>query len=296
MQSYNFAGITTELRFKKNLMGVFSAQFAEFQSDVKGKADLIIHIALKDRISHPKGTPIISEQVKWVGGPDGGYFIYSLIPASQDILILAQTNHDFSEISLEVPGSVENLAELQYSALISGNIFFMLGLLFRCRVLAFDGFVLHASSIDYKGRGITFSAPSGTGKSTHTNLWTAYYPDSVRVINDDTPAIRLIHDKPYLFGTPWCGSSFKGINASVPLRYMVVLERGEKNALRRLSAGEILEKLLPRVMLPYYDQAVMEKAMGTFERVIAKVPVFLLKCTPEREAMEIVRSCILSSK
>lgn len=34
-----------------------------------------------------------------------------------------------------------------------------------------QGFQLHASVINWKDKGILFSAPSGTGKSTQADLW-----------------------------------------------------------------------------------------------------------------------------
>ena len=36
---------------------------------------------------------------------------------------------------------------------------------------AFKGMLLHSSAVVYEEKGYLFSAPSGTGKSTHTQLW-----------------------------------------------------------------------------------------------------------------------------
>ena len=38
-------------------------------------------------------------------------------------------------------------------------------------VLAHDAFLMHCAVIGYEGRGYAFSAPSGTGKTTHIRLW-----------------------------------------------------------------------------------------------------------------------------
>ena len=42
-----------------------------------------------------------------------------------------------------------------------------------------------------------FSADSGTGKSTHTQLWLEHFGDRAYILNDDKPAIRLIDGKVY---------------------------------------------------------------------------------------------------
>lgn len=50
--------------------------------------------------------------------------------------------------------------------------------------------VLHGSCIAKGGKALLFSAPSGTGKSTHTGLWKKYYPET-EYINDDAPVLRF---------------------------------------------------------------------------------------------------------
>ena len=92
-----------------------------------------------------------------------------------------------------------------------------------------SGFVFHASSICSEDSGVAFSAKSGTGKSTHTRLWLENIPKTF-ILNDDTPIIFLGKDnKFYICGTPWAGTTGINKNATVPLKAIVFLERGEKN-------------------------------------------------------------------
>lgn len=65
------------------------------------------------------------------------------------------------------------------------------GTFFYKTLLRFDGMMLHASAVAADGEAYLFSAPSGTGKSTHTALWQELLgKDKVLIINDDKPAIR----------------------------------------------------------------------------------------------------------
>ena len=59
---------------------------------------------------------------------------------------------------------------------------------FYTSVLKFDGILLHSSCIVVDGVAYAFSADSGTGKSTHTQLWLKRFGDRAHILNDDKPA------------------------------------------------------------------------------------------------------------
>ena len=48
-----------------------------------------------------------------------------------------------------------------------------------------DGIIFHSSAIMVDGEAYLFTAPSGTGKSTHTRLWRELLGDRAVMINDD---------------------------------------------------------------------------------------------------------------
>src|SRR5574344_200786 len=55
----------------------------------------------------------------------------------------------------------------------------------------YNGFFLHCSCLELNNHAFIFTAPSGTGKSTHTALWRKHFGKSVTMINDDKPIVRL---------------------------------------------------------------------------------------------------------
>lgn len=81
----------------------------------------------------------------------------------------------------------------------------VLGKAFNNMVIMNGGLIVHSSAINYRNRGIIFSAPSGTGKSTHTKFWREHL--NARIINDDAPALIPKKDKVLVYGTPWSGST-----------------------------------------------------------------------------------------
>lgn len=166
--------------------------------------------------------------------------------------------------------------------------FLHLGLAFAQLMPAHKRLVLHSSCIVVQGRALLFSAPSGTGKSTHTALWKKYVP-GVEYINDDTPALRL--DRPeavYACGSPWSGKTRLNANLSAPLAAAVFLERGTENVMEPLAPGAALPRLLGEVRkLPFRET--MEQTAELCGQLLTRVPVYRLRCDISQGAVDAVR-------
>jgi len=164
-------------------------------------------------------------------------------------------------------------------------------IMFRNRILFHQGIVLHASAIEWEGQGILFCGPSGMGKTTQANLWKKH--KGAGMINADRPALRIIGNTPYVYGTLWNGSSKEFKNRSMPLRAIVVLEQAVKNSVHSLDGREAARRLLPRSFLPYYQPEIMDLALCNLENIIALVPIYHLLCRPDNEAVELVYQCLI---
>ena len=162
--------------------------------------------------------------------------------------------------------------------------------LFRTSLLFHNGIVLHSAAIDYNGNGILFSAPSGTGKSTQANLWRE--TKGAVVLNGDRPALRLVDGTVYVYGTMWSGTSPDSKNAKAPLKAIIMLEQAENNSIIQLSPQEAVQYLMPRCYLPYGAEDLLEKAIDNLDAILKKVPVYLLKCRPDYEAVELTCKCL----
>ena len=159
-----------------------------------------------------------------------------------------------------------------------------LGCEFYEALLNFGGFMLHSSGVVYNNEGFVFSAPSGTGKSTHTQLWLKRFEGSY-IINDDKPAIKITDDGFYVYGTPFSGKTDLNVNVGVPLKGICILERGETNEIDIVSTDEALFGILNQTIRPN-DEENMDKLLNTIDKLIKSVPVYRLKCNMDISAAE----------
>lgn len=155
---------------------------------------------------------------------------------------------------------------------------------FYLQLLLHNGFMLHASAVAMDGKAYLFSAASGTGKSTHTQLWQRVFgEDRARILNDDKPALRLEDGKWYAYGTPWSGKYDISLNLRLPLAGICVLERGDQNSIEPVPAAKAVYALLNQTIRPRGLQA-KTLLMEHIGSLVESVPVYLLRCNMEPEA------------
>ena len=66
-------------------------------------------------------------------------------------------------------------------------------------------FLMHGAVVSWKQEGYIFTAPSGTGKTTHVRLWKEHLGPDVEIINGDKPVLEVGEDEIIAYGTPWAG-------------------------------------------------------------------------------------------
>ncbi len=147
----------------------------------------------------------------------------------------------------------------------------------------YDAFFFHCSSIAVENKAIMFTAQSGTGKSTHRNLWIKNFGDRVTVINDDKPVIRKIDGKFYVYGTPWRGKESMGNNIRVPAEALCFLSRSEKNYIGEISTSEIIARTLNQTVRPK-DESLMIKLLDLLDGFLKQVKCYDLRVNMEDEA------------
>lgn len=173
----------------------------------------------------------------------------------------------------ETPGLDLNACEYLYT-----------GAAFYTGLLRFGGFLLHSSAIVMDGRAYLFTADSGTGKSTHTELWRkAFGEDRVQILNDDKPAIRIAKEGYFACGTPWSGKHNLNMDKIVPLAAIGFLERSKENWIERRPGGQMVGKLLKQTVRPPVKEE-MDALLTYVDRVLTDVPVYALGVNMSEDA------------
>ena len=145
--------------------------------------------------------------------------------------------------------------------------------------------MLHSSAVVVDGEAYLFSAPSGTGKSTHTGQWLRLFGDRAAILNDDKPAIMLRGGSVTACGTPWSGKSDLNINAEFPLRGICILGRSSTNHIEPVSADAAVYSLLDQTLRPE-DPSEMAALLSCIDKAVSSVRVWRMGCNISTEAAQ----------
>lgn len=159
----------------------------------------------------------------------------------------------------------------------------------------YDTLLVHASVIRHQGYGYLFTAPSGTGKSTHTHLWYKYIP-GCDLMNDDNPIVRIIDGETRIFGSPWSGKTPCYRNIWAPVGAITRLEQRPENTIRRMAPVEAFAALLPAVSSMKWDERVYGSICQTLSKLLRLTAIYWLGCRPDEEAARVCYEAIAVKK
>ena len=140
-----------------------------------------------------------------------------------------------------------------------------------------QGIIFHCSAVEVGGKAYLFTAPSGTGKSTHARLWKQMLGDKMTYINDDKPIIRYVDGDFYVYGTPWNGKHRLDTNARAKIAAICEIKRGEKNSIEKLTPKEMLMVVLNQTLRPK-SVAELDKFIQIIDKMLKRVSLFRLYC------------------
>lgn len=158
------------------------------------------------------------------------------------------------------------------------------------RLLEEDILLFHCSALAVDGKAYLFTAPSGTGKSTHARLWRERFGAQVTMINDDKPLLKLTPEEIRVYGTPYGGKDHLQTNTSAPVAGIVLLHQAPENRIRRVSGKEAYPMLLNQTYRRR-DPAGMLRTLDLVTR-LAETPLWSLGCTISQEAVTLVAEAL----
>ena len=154
---------------------------------------------------------------------------------------------------------------------------------FYTQLMKHGGLMLHSSCVVVDEKAYLFTAPSGTGKSTHTALWLKQFGDRAFILNDDKPALRFEDGACYAYGTPWSGKHNINRNVRVPVGGIAIIERSDNNEIEPFGGEEAIRFLLTQVVRPKSaDYRIL--LLELLDKLLSTVPVWKLKCNMDMDA------------
>lgn len=155
---------------------------------------------------------------------------------------------------------------------------------FYTELIKFGGILLHSSCVAVDGYAYAFSADSGTGKSTHTQLWLKHFGARAHIVNDDKPAIRIIDGKVYACGTPWSGKYDYSTPEMLPLAGICFLERSTDNWIKKADTSKAIYNIFSQTVRKL-GPAAMEQLFDVLEKIFSSVPIWQLGCNISEDAV-----------
>lgn len=144
--------------------------------------------------------------------------------------------------------------------------------------------MMHASVIRHAGRGFLFQGKSGTGKSTHSQLWLKHIDDT-ELLNDDNPAIRLMADgEARVYGTPWSGKTPCYKQEWVPIGGFLRLHQAPHNKIRQYQPLEAFASILSSCSTMIWDEPSYNGICQTISGICRVAHAYDMECLPDADA------------
>ncbi|MBQ7635380.1 MAG: hypothetical protein IJS89_07405 [Bacteroidaceae bacterium] len=213
---------------------------------------------------------------------DGGYK-FQLRSVDGEIAAAVRANSDFSSVEATLTENMKN------------RPFGLNNVLMICYAYcaAYHRVVLmHASVVTRDEKAYLFLGKSGTGKSTHTQLWIRHLRGS-RLLNDDNPAVRVADDGSVtVYGTPWSGKTPCYHNESAPVGAFVRLEQWKENLISREPVITAFASVLSSCSSMMWDKPTYSRICDTCTAMVGSVPVYHLRNLPNEAAVRLSHDTI----
>lgn len=278
-RTYIIARHTVRLNAAGRFPASLPASFDPFVSDSRAPADLDVTFADTPATVSPQAT-VVDDTVSDMGRVcllrDGQSWIVRLTDRtgavhtlSADLLFSRALLHAEAS-SPDAPAAVSSLLRIAFSQ----------------RIITCGGLSVHASAVvTPDGSGYLFLGPSGTGKSTHSRLWTEAVTGT-RLLNDDNPIITVGPDgsRILVHGSPWSGKTPCYTDSCAPLRGIARLRKSDDNRFTALHDVEAFAAILPSCSTIRSHAPLHDRMCDTVAALATAVPTALMLCRPDRDA------------
>ena len=239
---------------------IFTAELVDTMPDTTGKQ---LVVASNMRADMPR-----AEMYDW-----DGKWLFEFAPTMEaPIRVIMLADKDFTYMKFRVLGGWKFSTDI------------VIKMMFACATAHRNTLMMHASVTMHKGKGYLFLGVSGTGKSTHSQLWINNI-EGCELLNDDHPAIKVEDNgEVRVYGTPWSGKTPCYRNLVVPVGAIVDLHQAKKNEIRRLSLPEAYAVVFVSFAGLRFIKEQADGYHATNSKIVGSVPCYRLDCLPDADA------------
>lgn len=169
---------------------------------------------------------------------------------------------------------------VQYALLLEGCTRNMLG--------------MHTVTVEYNGRVIQFSAPSGTGKTTHTELWRKEL--GAKILNGDFAFLECLPEQTRFHGTPFSESSIYAERGEWKVDDIVFLKQSRVNSIKRITKIAAATNAMENCFIPTWDEARTKLCLDLIGRMLKTTRVWQLECNMSPEAAHVAHDAIFGTE
>lgn len=283
MATYEIAGVTMSLEpTRADLEMLLPPTFELFASDCDpGAAALRIRL---DEDMVLEAEPLrfflpyhfeLQEGREW--GEGHGYSFVNLL---EQAVQLGSVYPAEGEACLRLPPVRSEWDDVETSSAVTMVLSDFIKTCLQTALLERGGTILHASGMEWGGKGGIFFGPSGAGKSTSARL---LEKEGVNVLNDDVVAVTREKKGAAIHATPWVGT--KGGRCGpgrAPLSGIFRLRREEASRLDKMEKKEALQELLANLPWLGESERLNSDTIAVAAWLADTVPVYELSFTLEK--------------
>ena len=202
-----------------------------------------------------------------------GYRLMDFAPTVEaPICCRVMINEDFSKFQFQI----SNYWSFSFNT--------MMKMLFSFATASKGTLQIHASVTMKDGKGYLFLGKSGTGKSTHSQLWINNI-EGCSLLNDDNPVLRMDADGAFrVYGSPWSGKTPCYRNMDVPVGAIVKLSQAKQNSIKKMSVSESYASIYSSFTGMKFVKHLADAYHFTNFKLVTTVPFYALDCLPDAEA------------
>jgi hypothetical protein len=140
--------------------------------------------------------------------------------------------------------------------------------------------MIHASGVNYAGKGFLFSGVSGKGKSTMAGIWDK---QGAKVIHDDRLIIRKTGAGYRMFNTPVYDDDDP---SDSPLNRIFIIEHGHENRLTELKHAAAVSQVIANCIQHTWGHGIISQLSVSIAEMCNIVPTYRLLFKPEGSVID----------